>query len=536
MSVDQGAGKSASGVGRSPHDPTMTAMSTHIGAEPGQIAPLVLLPGDPLRAQWIAETFLERRAVLQRGARHARLHRHLARPAGLGAGLRHGPAVAVDLRQRAVRASTTSQSIVRVGSCGALTEKLALRDLVIASGACTDSSMNRIRFEGLDYAPVADFGLLRAAYDASAASVTCRRARRPALLQRLVLQPAARADDADGRATACSRSRWRPARSTRSPRSTTRRALAICTVSDHIVTRRGDHRAGAAADVRRHGRDRARGDAGHPLTPGRGRSLAAAHPAALGEVPVAPDRVRGDVVDHRLRCRWLDRAGLLRDGDALLTDGCRHRASWRPSWRSAPVRRMTRTGHPVWSGRRRAGGPLSAGCDRERSTSSRPTSFFAVDFFAVVAFFVADFFAAGVFLAADFFAAGAFFVADFFAVVAFLAADFFAVVAFLAADFFAVVAFVAATSSPSWPASSPARWPTASPLRPFSPGRSRRRPSRTPSRSRHSPGPRSARPRPRSASGTACPPSSRSPRAAAGPSSSRVAPSRRRTARSCAVP
>ena len=55
------------------------------------------------------------------------------------------------------------QSIIRVGSCGALTEKLAIRDIVIASGACTDSSMNRIRFEGLDYAPVADFGLLRAA-------------------------------------------------------------------------------------------------------------------------------------------------------------------------------------------------------------------------------------------------------------------------------------------------------------------------------------------------------------------------------------
>ena len=59
------------------------------------------------------------------------------------------------------------QTIVRVGSCGSLTEQVALRDVVIASGACTDSAMNRITFEGLDYAPVADFGLLRAAYDAS---------------------------------------------------------------------------------------------------------------------------------------------------------------------------------------------------------------------------------------------------------------------------------------------------------------------------------------------------------------------------------
>ena len=52
------------------------------------------------------------------------------------------------------------QQLVRVGSCGALTEDLKMRDLVIAIGACTDSSMNRIRFEGLDYAPVADFELL----------------------------------------------------------------------------------------------------------------------------------------------------------------------------------------------------------------------------------------------------------------------------------------------------------------------------------------------------------------------------------------
>ena len=114
------------------------------------------------------------------------------------------------------------QAVVRVGSCGALTEKLAVRDLVIASGACTDSSMNRIRFEGLDYAPVADFGLLRAAYDASAT-----RAGDAAVHVGLVLssdsfyQPAPRADGPDGRSTACSRSRWRPARSTRWPRPTT---------------------------------------------------------------------------------------------------------------------------------------------------------------------------------------------------------------------------------------------------------------------------------------------------------------------------
>ncbi len=83
------------------------------------------------------------------------------------------------------------RSIVRVGSCGALTERLAMRDIVIASGACTDSSMNRITFEGLDYAPVADFGLLRAAVEA-AEHRGRRRPRRAALLQRLVLRRAGR--------------------------------------------------------------------------------------------------------------------------------------------------------------------------------------------------------------------------------------------------------------------------------------------------------------------------------------------------------
>ena len=206
-------------------------MSTHIGAEPGQVAPLVLLPGDPLRARWIAETFLESaqcysevRGMLgytgtYRGERVS--------VQGSGMGL---PSLSIYvnelLREYDVR------SVVRVGSCGALTEELALRDLVIASGACTDSSMNRIRFEGLDYAPVADFHLLRAAYDASRER-DLRAHGRPALLRRLVLQPAAGADDPDGRlrrarggdggqrALHARRAAPRPARSRSAPSPTT---------------------------------------------------------------------------------------------------------------------------------------------------------------------------------------------------------------------------------------------------------------------------------------------------------------------------
>jgi purine-nucleoside phosphorylase len=141
-------------------------MSTHIGAEPAQVAPRVLMPGDPLRAQWIAQSFLEDvicysqvRGMLgftgtYRGERVS--------VQGSGMGL---PSISIYLTE--LLRDYAVSSVVRVGSCGALTHELGLRDLVLASGACTDSSANRIRFEGLDYAPVADFDLLRAAYDAA---------------------------------------------------------------------------------------------------------------------------------------------------------------------------------------------------------------------------------------------------------------------------------------------------------------------------------------------------------------------------------
>jgi purine-nucleoside phosphorylase len=127
------------------------------------------------------------------------------------------------------------QSIVRVGSCGALTERVGLRDVVIASGACTDSSMNRLRFHGLDFAPVADFGLLRAAYDAAQAreDVTTHvglifsgdtfYSPRPELTEPMVAHGVLAVEmEASALYTLAA--------------SYGRRALAICTVSDHIVT------------------------------------------------------------------------------------------------------------------------------------------------------------------------------------------------------------------------------------------------------------------------------------------------------------
>jgi purine-nucleoside phosphorylase len=210
-------------------------MSTHIGAEPGQIAPYVLLPGDPLRARWIAETFLEDATCYSevrgmygytgtyRGERVS--------VQGSGMGL---PSLSIYVTE--LFAEYDVRSVVRVGSCGALTEDLALRDLVIASGACTDSAMNRVRFEGLDYAPVADFDLLRAAHDAYTARDLQVAAKvglvfsgdtfyspRPELTRRMA-DYGVLAVEMEASALYTLAAEFG------------RRALAVCTVSDHIVT------------------------------------------------------------------------------------------------------------------------------------------------------------------------------------------------------------------------------------------------------------------------------------------------------------
>ena len=206
-------------------------MSTHIGARPGDIAPTVLMPGDPLRAKWIADTFLD----------DAKCYNEVRGMYGY-TGTWRGERVSVQgsgMGANELFDQYDVRTIIRVGSCGALTPKLALRDLVIASGACTDSSMNRIIFEGLDYAPVADFGLLRAAYDASIRAQQGPESRavhvglifssdsfyaaRPELTQRMV-DYGVLAVEMEASALYTLAAKY------------DRRALAICTVSDHVVT------------------------------------------------------------------------------------------------------------------------------------------------------------------------------------------------------------------------------------------------------------------------------------------------------------
>ncbi|WP_203135362.1 purine-nucleoside phosphorylase [Microbacterium sp. JZ31] len=210
-------------------------MSTHIAAQPGQIAPIVLFPGDPLRAKWIAENFLEDAELYSetRGMLGFTGSWRGQRVSVQGSGMGQ-PSMAIYANE--LFDAYDVQTVVRVGSCGALTERVGLRDIIIANGACTDSAINRVRFHGQDYAPVADFSLLRAAVEASEELPLQNRVHvgllfssdqfystRPELTEPLVAHGALAVEmETSGLYTLAA---YRQ-----------RRALSICTVSDHLVT------------------------------------------------------------------------------------------------------------------------------------------------------------------------------------------------------------------------------------------------------------------------------------------------------------
>jgi len=132
----------------------------HINAEPGDFAPTVLMPGDPLRARFIAETYLDSpRQVcdVRNMLGFTGSYRHLpvsVMPHGMGI-----PSASIYVFELLEHFGVTR--IIRVGSCGTVHPEVGLRDIVIAMGASTDSSVNRMRFMGHDLAALASFNLLR---------------------------------------------------------------------------------------------------------------------------------------------------------------------------------------------------------------------------------------------------------------------------------------------------------------------------------------------------------------------------------------
>lgn len=131
----------------------------HINAKDGAFAETVLMPGDPLRAKYIAENFLENfeevtnvRAMLgytgfYKGQRVSVM--------GHGMGIPSCSIYATELIK-----FYGVKNIIRVGSCGAISADVKVRDVVIGMGACTDSKVNRMRFNNHDFAAIADYGLI----------------------------------------------------------------------------------------------------------------------------------------------------------------------------------------------------------------------------------------------------------------------------------------------------------------------------------------------------------------------------------------
>jgi len=141
----------------------------HISAEPGDFAEAILLPGDPLRAKYIAERFLEepRQVTAVRNMLgFTGTYRDMpVSVMGTGMGIPSASIYATELIK-----DYGVTRLVRVGSCGGLGKDVKLRDVVLAAGACTDSQVNRARYDGQDFAAIADFALLRSAAEAAEAA------------------------------------------------------------------------------------------------------------------------------------------------------------------------------------------------------------------------------------------------------------------------------------------------------------------------------------------------------------------------------
>lgn len=136
----------------------------HIEAEPGDYADVVLMPGDPLRAKYIAETFLED-VVQVNGVRNClgftgtyKGHRVSVQASGMGI-----PSLSIYTNELATIYGV--KTIIRVGSCGGMAPDVKLRDVLLASGSTTDSAVVTNTFgHGVHYAPLANFELLDTAY------------------------------------------------------------------------------------------------------------------------------------------------------------------------------------------------------------------------------------------------------------------------------------------------------------------------------------------------------------------------------------
>jgi purine-nucleoside phosphorylase len=141
-------------------------MTIHIGAERGRIAATVLLPGDPYRARWAAQNFLDEVELVNevRGmlAYTGRWSDHRVTIHGTGMGM---PSLSIYANE--LIRDHDARTLIRIGSCGAMQPHVALRDVILAMTATSISTPSQTILRELNYAPCADFGLLHAAWQAA---------------------------------------------------------------------------------------------------------------------------------------------------------------------------------------------------------------------------------------------------------------------------------------------------------------------------------------------------------------------------------
>ncbi|GAA4524607.1 purine-nucleoside phosphorylase [Brachybacterium paraconglomeratum] len=208
-------------------------MSTHIGASPDQIAPYVLMPGDPYRARWIAETFLEDpvqyndvRGMLGYTGTYRGI-RVSAQGSGMGQ-----PSMAIYAQE--LFDDYDVQTIIRVGTCGALSEAVNVRDVILGVAASTDSAMNVPRFRHVSFAPSADFTLARIAAEVAEERLL------PLVAGGLYSADQFYSPDPETTRTLAGYGvlgvEMEAAALYTLAAQFSRRALALCTVSDHLLT------------------------------------------------------------------------------------------------------------------------------------------------------------------------------------------------------------------------------------------------------------------------------------------------------------
>lgn len=142
-------------------------MSIHIGAKRGDIAETILLPGDPLRAKYIMETYLENvRCYNEVRGMFGYTGTYRGKPIsvqGTGMGI---PSISIYAEE--LISDFGCKTLIRVGTSGTIQEWVHLNDIILAIGASTDSNINNLTFGGMSFAPTASFRLLKKAYDYAA--------------------------------------------------------------------------------------------------------------------------------------------------------------------------------------------------------------------------------------------------------------------------------------------------------------------------------------------------------------------------------